>query len=145
LSTRINAPSPARPGATKSAPQSAAEHASTHATVPSEANAVFFAAGSATPSADGRRVIQSLAARLKESRLVTVTLIGHSDDTGSTEFDIAMAQRRVEAAANELERAGVFPRQIRRISYGNEARKTAPCTDEPCRQRERRVDLLIDG
>lgn len=112
--------------------------------LPDTVNSLFFTAGSASLSPEGRRLIQTLAERLKENRRVTVTLVGHSDDTGSTEFDIAMAQRRVDAAAGEFQKAGVLSRQIRRISYGNEAVKT-PCTTETCRQRERRVDLVIEG
>lgn len=113
--------------------------------LPDTSNALFFGAGSAAISPEGKRMLQALAERLKENRRATITLIGHSDDTGSTEFDVAMAQRRVDAAATELQKAGLASRQIRRVSYGNESGASAPCSSEPCRQRERRVDLVVDG
>lgn len=143
MSPELRSSAPARRSSAAIAPASAT--AETAPALPSHDHALFFAAGSATPNADGRRLIQSLAQRLKENRLTTITLIGHSDDSGSTEFDIALAQRRVDATADEFERAGVLPRQIRRISYGNEAQRGGRCTNEACRQQERRVDLRIDG
>lgn len=110
---------------------------------PDPASNIFFASGSDRIGPAGRRLLQEMADKLKGKVRVDITLVGHTDDAGSTEFNISLAQKRVEAVANELESMGVSPRQIRRISYGNEASGPTTCGTTICRDRERRVELRL--
>ncbi len=109
---------------------------------PDPAHNVFFPSGSHKVSADGKRMLQVVAEKLKGKVRADVTLVGHTDDAGSAEFNVALAQRRVEAVATELESLGVSPRQIRRISYGDEAGGPT-CATAACRQQKRRVELRV--
>lgn len=108
-------------------------------------SSVFFAEDSDRVEGPARRKLQEAAERLKSRRRSDVTLIGHAEDKGSTELSIALAQKRVDAVAEVLEGFGVWPRQIRRVSYGNEAAPATDCRNEPCRQRMRRVDLRFSS
>lgn len=110
---------------------------------PDPASNIFFSSGSDRIGPAGRRLLQEMAEKLKGKVRADITLVGHTDDAGSTEFNIALAQKRVEAVANELESMGVSPRQIRRISYGNEASGPTTCGTAICRDRERRVELRL--
>ena len=105
---------------------------------------IYFTAASDRMEPGSRRRLQEIAERLKGRRRAEVTLIGHSEDKGSSEFGVALAQRRVDAVADALEGLGVPARKIRRISYGNEA-AAAECLTEDCRQQLRRVDIRING
>jgi len=45
---------------------------------------------------------------------------GHSDETGSDEYNMALTQRKVDWARRALAREGVDPRRVRGRSYGEE-------------------------
>jgi peptidoglycan-associated lipoprotein len=104
---------------------------------------VFFPIGSNDITNAGRRLLQDIADRMKGRPRMHVTLIGHTDDAGSAEFNIALAQRRVDTVSSELISLGVSVRQIRRISYGDEAGGGLSCSTEACRQQKRRVELRV--
>ena len=112
---------------------------------PDPANNIFFASGSDTITPAGRRQLSLIAEKMKSKPRADVTLIGHTDDAGSSEFNLALAQRRVEAVATELQSFGISSRQIRRVSYGNEASGAYTCASASCRQNERRVELRLSG
>lgn len=112
---------------------------------PDPGSNIFFAPGSDQVSPAGQRQLQIVAEKLKGRPREDITLIGHTDDAGSSEFNIALAQKRVEAVATELQSLGVSPRQIRRISYGNEASGPHTCASARCRQNERRVELRLSA
>lgn len=106
---------------------------------------IFFDSGADRIGPVGQRLLQKVAEKLKGKPREDVTLVGHTDDAGSSEFNIALAQKRVEAVAAELQALGVSPRQIRHISYGNEASGPHTCATARCRQNERRVELRLSG
>jgi outer membrane protein OmpA-like peptidoglycan-associated protein len=108
---------------------------------PDPASNIFFASGSDTITTAGRLQLSAIAEKMKTKPRADVTLIGHTDDAGSSEFNLALAQRRVEAVAAELQALGISSRQIRRVSYGNEASGAYTCASASCRQNERRVEL----
>jgi outer membrane protein OmpA-like peptidoglycan-associated protein len=112
---------------------------------PDPASNIFFASGSDTITPAGRRQLSLIAEKMKSKPRADVTLIGHTDDAGSSEFNLALAQRRVEAVAAELQSFGISSRQIRRVSYGNEASGAYTCASASCRQNERRVELRWSG
>ena len=113
--------------------------------VPDPETNVFFASGSDTISSAARVHLAAVVDRLKARPRADITLVGHTDDTGSSELNIALAQKRVAAVAAELQALGIPSRQIRRVSYGNEASGAHSCQTPQCRQQERRVELRISG
>lgn len=106
---------------------------------------ILFDSGSDRIGPAGQRLLQKAAEKLKGKPREDITLIGHTDEAGSSEFNIALAQKRVEAVAEALQSLGVSPRQIRHISYGNEASGPHICATARCRQNERRVELRLSG
>lgn len=151
MSVRLNkAPSepsagqPAPNPSTQASPSAAAPTTNTGLSPAANARPIYFLPGSDQITPEGKRTLQSLGGRAKENRRITFTLVGHTDDTGSTEFDIAHAQRRVDLVATELQRQGVGARQIRRISHGSEAIAPFRCSDETCKAQLRRVDVMME-
>lgn len=73
-----------------------------------------------------------------------VTLEGHADERGTREYNVALGERRANAAKNHLVSVGVEPGRISTVSYGKE-RPVALGSDEAAWARNRRaVTITID-
>jgi outer membrane protein OmpA-like peptidoglycan-associated protein len=71
-----------------------------------------------------------------------IEVAGHTDATGSTEFNQALSQLRAEAVRNALIAQGVDPTRLRAVGYG-EGRPIADNETEEGRARNRRVELTL--
>ena len=81
---------------------------------------VFFNYDSAAVRADARDTLMTNAQWLKENRDVAVTIEGHCDERGSTEYNLALGHRRAKAAQEVLVATGIAPERITTVSYGKE-------------------------
>ena len=81
---------------------------------------IFFNFDSALISEDGRKALQEDALLLKERRDLKIQVEGHCDERGTTEYNLALGNRRAEAVKRYLINFGVSPKQISIISYGKE-------------------------
>lgn len=79
---------------------------------------------------------------LKSSPKVAVTLQGHADERGSTEYNLALGQKRAEAVKRELKLLGVAEDRMEAVSFGEE-KPRATCNEEKCWSENRRVDLFF--
>lgn len=102
---------------------------------------VYFAQGSTAIDDSGRETIRQHGERLKNNRRLVVTLIGHSTDRGSTEYKVALGQKRIDAVAEVLRSAGVASGQIRKQSVPSGKSARDRCASEACHQLDRRVEL----
>lgn len=102
---------------------------------------IYFEAGSADLDADGLVTIEQNASRLKSDEKLMVTLIGYTDDMGSTSYSIALANQRLSTVRDELLKNGVTPRQIHTAAYGQSEMERASCITELCRVSYRRVEF----
>lgn len=90
---------------------------------------VFFAFDSSEISAEGQQILQRQADWLRHYPQVTVTIEGHCDDRGTREYNLALGERRANAAKNVLVAAGIPESRVSTISYGKE-RPIVPGSDE---------------
>ena len=104
------------------------------------ANSVFFETNSANVDARARETLRVHAERLKGNPKQKVLLVGFTDDRGSSSYNNAIAEMRVNAVYKALRELGVKPGQLRRYSAGGEKNSTA-CTSDQCRALMRRVEL----
>lgn len=102
---------------------------------------LFFVQGSAELDAAANQALAQHALRLKANPRQVVTLVGHADDLGSPAYDLAIAERRVQAVYKALRGLGVGATQLRSYSVGSEKLSLA-CRSETCRRRMRRVELV---
>ena len=70
-----------------------------------------------------------------------VSLEGHSDERGSREYNLALAERRADGVAQMLMLQGVPAEQIEIISYGEE-RPARLGHDDPAWEANRRVEII---
>lgn len=90
---------------------------------------VFFAFDSTEISGEGQQILQRQADWMRHYPQVTVTIEGHCDDRGTREYNLALGERRANAAKNVLVAAGIPASRISTISYGKE-RPIVPGSDE---------------
>ena len=84
------------------------------------ATSTFFAFNSSEISAEAQQILQRQADWLSHYPGVTVTIEGHCDARGTEEYNLALGERRANAAKNVLVAAGISPSRIQTISYGKE-------------------------
>lgn len=73
-----------------------------------------------------------------------VTLEGHADERGSSEYNIALGEQRARAVAKLMTLQGVSDEQIQIVSYGEE-KPAAGGHDEASWQQNRRVEIHYAG
>lgn len=81
---------------------------------------VFFALDSSELSAEARATLEKQSAWLKQYANVGVTIEGHCDERGTREYNLALGERRAQAAKNYLVSLGVPAERLNTISYGKE-------------------------
>jgi peptidoglycan-associated lipoprotein len=72
---------------------------------------------------------------------VRVRLEGHTDERGSREYNIGLAERRAQTVRRALALQGVQEAQVTTVSYGEE-RPAAAGSDENAYSRNRRVEIV---
>ena len=87
--------------------------------------------------------LQGDAQFLQQHPNIHITVEGHSDERGSTEYNLALGTNRAEAVKNALIQAGVAGDRIKIISYGKEK---PFCTEsnESCWQQNRRGHFVYE-
>lgn len=87
--------------------------------------------------------IQADARFLQQHANIHVTIEGHSDERGSTEYNLALGANRADAVKNALIQAGIGGDRIKTISYGKEK---PFCTEsnESCWQQNRRGHFVYE-
>ncbi|WP_431268471.1 peptidoglycan-associated lipoprotein Pal [Dankookia sp. P2] len=81
---------------------------------------VYFVTDSASVGADQRPVLQRQAQWLGQYRQVQAVIEGHADERGTREYNLALGQRRANAARDLLVSNGVAGSRLRTISYGKD-------------------------
>jgi len=81
---------------------------------------VFFGYDSYTLTPEAISQLELQAQWLRQYPSVTVTVEGHADERGTREYNLALGDRRANAAKNYLVSLGVDPRSVSTLSYGKE-------------------------
>ena len=81
---------------------------------------VFFATNESVLTTASRDTLRKQAAWLRKNSDVTVVLEGHCDERGTREYNLALGERRANAAKDYLMTYGVSSDRISVISYGKE-------------------------
>jgi peptidoglycan-associated lipoprotein len=103
----------------------------------------FFDYDSAEIRADARAVLQNDADFLKAYPQARVTIEGHCDERGSTEYNLALGDRRANAVKEYLVSLGVPADRLTTTSWGKEK---PFCTEsnEACWQQNRRGHFTLN-
>ena len=81
---------------------------------------VFFATNESVLTTASRATLRKQAAWLRKNSEITVVLEGHADERGTREYNLALGERRANAAKDYLMTYGISSSRISVISYGKE-------------------------
>lgn len=103
---------------------------------------VFYALDSSVVNAEGKATLERQAAWLNQHADINIVVEGHCDERGTREYNLALGERRANAAKNILVAAGVNSSRITIISYGKE-RPAAIGSDEGSWGQNRRAVTVL--
>jgi peptidoglycan-associated lipoprotein len=98
---------------------------------------VYFDYDKSDIRGDQQSSVQADASFLGQHTNINVTIEGHCDERGSTEYNLALGDRRASATKDALTAAGVSASRIKTISYGKE-KPFCSESNEACWQQNRR-------
>jgi|TARA_B110000211_G_scaffold174640_1_gene197342 peptidoglycan-associated lipoprotein len=81
---------------------------------------VFFATNKSSLTTASRETLRKQATYLRKNKKLNVTIEGHADERGTREFNLALGERRANAAKDYLMTYGISGKRISIISYGKE-------------------------
>ena len=81
---------------------------------------VFFATNESVLTTASRETLRKQAGWLRKNSKVNVVLEGHADERGTREYNLALGERRANAAKDYLMTYGISGNRISVISYGKE-------------------------
>ena len=103
--------------------------------------AVYFGFDEATLSPEARRTLEEDWQCLQTNPFRRVILAGHTDERGTTEYNLALGMRRSDAVKRYLAGLGAEGRKLKGVSYGKERAAAAGHDDSTC-AKSRRVELV---
>lgn len=107
-------------------------------------NVIYFETDRHNIDATDAAALQSQAQYLGQYPQISITIEGHADERGTREYNLALGERRANAAKNYLTSLGVAASRITTVSYGKE-RPVALGSDEASwAQNRRAVSVVID-
>ena len=81
---------------------------------------VFFATNKSSLTTASRATLRKQAKFLRKNKKLKVTIEGHADERGTREYNLALGERRANAAKDYLMTYGISGKRISTISYGKE-------------------------
>ena len=81
---------------------------------------VFFATNKSTLTTASRDTLRKQAAWMRKKADLTFTIEGHADERGTREYNLALGERRANAAKDYLMTYGISSDRISVLSYGKE-------------------------
>lgn len=107
-------------------------------------NVIYFDTDRYNIDSADAAALQSQAQYLSQYPQISITIEGHADERGTREYNLALGERRANAAKNYLTSLGVSANRISTVSHGKE-RPVALGSDESAwAQNRRAVSVVID-
>lgn len=103
---------------------------------------VFFDLDKSMLGAEAQAALSENATILQEFNDVRVEIQGHADERGTTEYNIALGQRRAKAVSDYLLSQGIAPSRLKVVSYGEEKPLTSG-DNEVAFSKNRRCEFII--
>jgi peptidoglycan-associated lipoprotein len=110
--------------------------------LPLELQDIYFEYDSHTLRQKDMAVLKNLSDWLLANRSAMIAVEGHCDERGTTEYNLALGQKRAEAAKIYLIGLGVDEKRIKTVSYGKEV-PLERGHSETAWQRNRRAHFVL--
>lgn len=104
---------------------------------------VFYGYDSSELTNEARQVLQAQVGWLQNNPSIRVIIEGHADERGTREYNLALGERRANAARSYMISLGIAPDRIRTISYGKE-RPAVLGSDPAAWAKNRRAVTIVE-
>jgi len=102
----------------------------------------YFVYDKADITPESRENLSQTAQFLRSYPQMKVAIEGHCDERGSTEYNLALGDRRAAAAKQFLVSLGISADRMQTVSYGKE-RPFCTASDEACYKQNRRAHFVM--
>jgi peptidoglycan-associated lipoprotein len=128
----------------KSTPVSKAEDAPAGTNNPLSKRSIYFAFDKFDIKGSNKQLLEAHARYLSGHSSSTIVLQGNTDERGSSEYNLALGNRRAESTKKILTLLGVSGKQIEVVSFGKEKPRSL-CHEESCWAENRRADIVYNS
>ena len=105
---------------------------------------IFFATNKSKLTTRSRDTLRKQATYLRKNKDLNVTIEGHADERGTREYNLALGERRANAARDYLMTYGISGKRISVISYGKEKPVNTASTPLAWSQNRRSVTVKVN-
>ena len=105
---------------------------------------IFFATNKSSLTTAARETLRKQATYLRKNKSLNVTIEGHADERGTREYNLALGERRANAAKDYLMTYGISGKRISTISYGKEKPVNPASTPLAWSQNRRSVTVKVN-
>ena len=105
---------------------------------------IFFATNKSSLTTAARETLRKQATYLRKNKSLNVTIEGHADERGTREYNLALGERRANAAKDYLMTYGISGKRIAVISYGKEKPVNPASTPLAWSQNRRSVTVKVN-
>ena len=105
---------------------------------------VFFATNKSSLTTAARETLRKQATYLRKNKNLNVTIEGHADERGTREYNLALGERRANAAKDYLMTYGISGKRLSVISYGKEKPVNPASTPLAWSQNRRSVTIKVN-
>jgi peptidoglycan-associated lipoprotein len=103
---------------------------------------IYFGFDKYTLTPESTAALDELIAFMKSNVNLKVKIEGHCDERGTTEYNLALGERRAKAAQDYLISQGIDPARVSTVSYGKE-KPADPGHDEAAWAKNRRDEFVF--
>ena len=107
-------------------------------------NVIYFDTDTFNIDSADAAALQTQAQYLGQYPQITITVEGHADERGTREYNLALGERRANAAKNYLVSLGVAANRISTISHGKERPVALGSNEAAWAQNRRAVSVVVN-
>lgn len=107
-------------------------------------NVIYFDTDRFNIDSADAAALQTQAQYLARYPQIRVTVEGHADERGTREYNLALGERRANAAKNYLVGLGVDASRVATVSYGKERPVALGSNEQAWAQNRRAVSVVIN-
>lgn len=107
---------------------------------------VFFQTGSSALKSNVKDILKVIAEKLKLAAVEweSVEVLGHTDQRGTSEYNMQLSERRANAVSDRLVASGIERAKVK-VSYFGKAQPRNPGRDTVALAENRRVEVVFHG
>lgn len=104
--------------------------------------AIRFGYDSTDLNDEARAVLDQAAKYLAQNKGLELTISGHADERGTTEYNLSLGENRAKSVRKYLSQLGVSPERLKTVSFG-ELRPVSNGQDEAAFAQNRRAEFEV--